>query len=70
MEHREDIESDLSESLEWERQDGWRHSRVAISHEGSIDDNPEKLGETRAWMIEKLLKFERVFGPMLDELAN
>ena len=69
MEHREDIESELSESLEWERQDGWRHSRVAISHEGSIYDNPEKLKETRNWMIEKLMDFKRVFGPMLDELA-
>ena len=70
MKHREHIESDLSESLEWERQDGWRYSRVAISHKGSIDDNPEKLEETRNWMIEKLQDFKRVFGPMLDELAN
>ena len=69
MEHRKDIESDLSESLEWERQDDMRHSIVAISRKGSIDDNPEKLEETRDWMVEKLLDFKRVFGPMLDELA-
>ena len=70
MEHREDIESDLSESLvEWERQDDRRHSRISISRKGSIDDNPEKLEETRNWMIEKLPDFRRVFGPMLDELA-
>ena len=69
MEHRKDIESDLSESLEWERQDDMRHSIVAISRKGSIDDNPEKLEETRDWMVEKLLDFKRVFGPMLNELA-
>ena len=69
MVHRQDIESNLSESLEWERQDNRRHSIVAISRKGSIDDNPEKLEETRNWMIEKLLDFKRVFGPMLDELA-
>ena len=69
MERREHIESELSESLEWERQDDRRYSRVAISREGSIDDNREKLEETRNWMIEKLMDFKRVFGPMLDELA-
>ena len=69
MEHRDDIESYLSESLEWERQDDRRHSIVAISRKGSIDDNPEKLEETRDWMVEKLPDFKRVFGPMLDELA-
>ena len=69
MKHRDDIESYLSESLEWERQDDRRHSIVAISRKGSIDDNPEKLEETRDWMVEKLLDFKRVFGPMLDELA-
>ena len=69
MKHRDDIESYLSESLEWERQDDRRHSIVAISRKGSIDDNPEKLEETRDWMVEKLPDFKRVFGPMLDELA-
>ena len=69
MEHRDHIESELSESLEWERQDSWRYSRISISHKGSIDDNPEKLKETRDWMIEKLPDFKRVFGPMLNKLA-
>lgn len=70
MERRKRIESKLSESLEWERQDDRRYSRVAVSHEGGIDDDPEKLKETKDWMIEKLMDFKRVFGPMLDELAN
>lgn len=69
MERRDHIESELSESLEWEKQDDRRYSRVAISHEGGIDDDPEKLKETKDWMIEKLQDFKRVFGPMLDELA-
>lgn len=69
MERRKHIESELSESLEWERQDAWRYSRVAVSHQGGIDDDPEKLKETKDWMIEKLQDFKRVFGPMLDELA-
>ncbi|MYA32103.1 MAG: hypothetical protein F4164_08910 [Gemmatimonadales bacterium] len=36
---------------------------------GGIDDEPERLDETLAWMKAGLLMFDRVFGPMLDEIA-
>ena len=70
MERRDPIESELSESLEWERQEHWRYSRISVSHQGGIDDDPENLKKTREWMIEKLLDFKRVFGPILKELAK
>ena len=69
IKHRDHIESELSESLEWKRLDKQISSKVEVSRQGGIDDL-EKLEETRAWMIEKLMDFKRVFGPMLDELAN
>lgn len=69
MEHKTSIESKLSESLEWESPDHRRYSRVVVSHLGGIDDDLKNLEETRKWIIEKLLDFKRVFGPMLDELA-
>ena len=70
MEQKESIESELSESLEWERLDHRRASRIAILRQGSIDDDQETLGEIANWMIDKLLAFKRVFGPKLDELAT
>lgn len=69
MERKESIESDLSESLEWERLDNRRASRISVAREGGIDDE-ETLEEIKNWMIEKLLDFRRVFGPILDELAS
>ena len=70
MEQREFIESGLSESLEWQRLDHCRASRIAIVRQGSIDGGPETLKEIENWMIDRLLNFKRVFGPRLDELAT
>ena len=70
LEERTSIESELSESLEWDRQDNSRASRIAVLRQGSIDDDNETLDEIRNWMIEKLLDFKRVFDPRLDELAR
>ena len=68
MEQKEAIESELSESLEWERREDTRFSRIAASREGSIDDDQETLKEIENWMVDKLLDFKRVFGPRLNEL--
>ncbi|MDE0331510.1 MAG: DUF4268 domain-containing protein [Nitrospinae bacterium] len=68
-EEKEAIESELKESLVWQRLDHRTASRISAQRQGSIDDE-EALEETRNWMIEKLVDFKRVFGPRLDELAR
>ena len=70
MERKKSIESELGESLEWERLDHRRASRVGIRRQGSIEYDREALEEIEHWMIEKLLDFKRVFGPYLGELAR
>ena len=70
MEQKDAIESELSESLDWQRLDNGKASRIAVLHQGSIDDEEETLDELRNWMIGKLADFKRVFGPRLDELAR
>ena len=70
LEHQESIESELGESLEWDRLDDYRRSRISLVSNGSIDDDEETLEEIRNWMAEKLLDFKRVFGPRLDELVR
>lgn len=67
---KESMESKLQESLEWDRLDNRRASRIAVTRPGSIDDTQETLEEIRNWMVQKLLNFKRVFGPRLDELAR
>ena len=68
--HKEDIESKLGESLSWERMDDYMACRIAVYRPGTIDDEPERLAEIREWMIDRLLAFKQVFGPMLNELAR
>ena len=65
---KEPVESKLNTHLEWERLDTRRASRISIRRLGSIDDDPGALKALRDWMIEQLLAFRRVFGPMLAEL--
>ena len=60
------IESEFGETPEWDR---LGNPRIAVVRRGSIDDDEETLGEIRAWMAERLLKFKQVFGPRLDELV-
>lgn len=70
MDRQKSIESKLGESLEWERLDDKKASRIAIRRQGSIDDDRETLEEIEKWIIAKLFDFKRVFGPHLDELAK
>ena len=70
MEQRESIESQVGESLEWERLDHRKASRIAIRRQGSIDDDQKALKEMEGWTVGKLMDFKRVFSPHLDKLVN
>ena len=68
-ERKGDIESKLG-SLSWDRMPSHMACRIAAYRPGTIDDDPETMEEIREWMIERLLAFNRVFGPILEELAE
>ena len=57
-------------AIQWMQDDGTGYSGAHIRRDGSIDDPPEKLEETRAWMIENLLKFKAVFEPRLKIILS
>ena len=61
----QEIEKTLGKSLEWERLDDRRASRIALYRAGSIENDEDTLNELRAWMIEWLLKLKKVFSPKL-----
>ena len=69
-EHKEGIESELGEALEWEPLEQHRRCRIAVDRGGSIDDAPEPLEEIREWMVDRLLKFKSVFGPRLSDMVD
>lgn len=58
-EQKDSIESELSETLYWERLEHSRASRISAFCEGSIDDDQETLKEIQNWMIGKLWDFKR-----------
>jgi len=64
---RTDIERELGESLEWERLDDKRASRIALYREGHIELPEEELCEIRAWMIEHILRLKQILGPRLAQ---
>ena len=67
-EQKDSIESALGSQLEWRRMNSNKACRIALHHPGSIEDDEETLEKTRAWMIDKLLAFKKVFGTRITEL--
>lgn len=59
------VEKQLGFSVQWERLDGRRASRIYVSRSGSIESAAEELEQLRKWQIEKLLHFKRVFAPLV-----
>ncbi len=62
-----DIEEEFGASLEWERLDNRRASRIAAYREGHIEQPEEELREIRSWMIERVLRIKQVLGPRLAQ---
>lgn len=68
---KQDLEKEFGEPLEWERLDDRRASRIAAYRPGSIDQDEQALREIRIWIVDRLLRFKRVFGPELGrEVTN
>lgn len=58
---KEEIAKNLGMPLEWERLDTRRACRIATYRDGDIEADPETLASIRAWVIECLLAFKKVF---------
>lgn len=64
------IEESFGEPLDWELLDGKRACRIAEYRLGVIEDSTESLEEYRRWLIDRLLRFKKVFGSRLHEAAK
>lgn len=65
--YKDEIESDLG-PLNWQQMP--KDCRISLARPGSINDDDATLAEIRDWMVEKLLKFKKVFDPRLKELIE
>lgn len=61
------IEREFEDSLEWERLNEKRASRIAISREGSIELPDSELEGILAWQIKQLLVFKSVFAERVKQ---
>ena len=52
---------------QWLRYDRFAFATINIRRDWSIDDPPEKLEETKAWMLDLLPKFKAAFDPRLAD---
>ena len=59
--NRESIESQLGQTLEWERLDDSVTSRIAAYKQGDVEAEPDELAELRNWAIELLPRFRDAF---------
>jgi len=66
-EQRDELQSKVGQELEWERLDDKRASRIAVYREGSIQSDEEELMGIKAWHIENLLRFKKVFPPVVKK---
>ena len=66
--HREQIEKCMEAEWHWNRWDRHSFSSISVRTDGSINDPPEKLKETRDWMLEHLPKLKEVFDPHLSKV--
>ncbi len=64
------IERELGEGLDWQRLPDRHASRITLYCFGSIEHSGEQLAQIRSWVVDRLLKLKRVFGPRLAELSR
>ena len=67
---KEEIESRLGETLDWQRLENRRACRIALDRLGSIEDDADTLAEIQQWMVKNLLNFRQAFEPKLAELVS
>jgi hypothetical protein len=62
---KDQIEKECGFSLQWERLDERRASRVSVYRSGTIEATIDELEQIRKWQIDKLLTYKKVFSPLI-----
>ena len=70
--HKVQIQAELESingTLEWERIDDKRASRIALYRNGSIMDDADTLSELRSWAVDSMIRFQKVMDKHVSELV-
>lgn len=68
--HKNAVEAELGEPLQWERIDEKRASRIAIYRQGAITDDETHLARLRDEACESMLRFGRLMREYLATVEN
>ncbi len=68
MEKQEEIKNKFGEPLDWDFNEDRKHQHIRINiNEGGLD-NKDKWDKIQEKMVEKLIKLEKIFTPLIKEL--
>ncbi|WP_445626775.1 DUF4268 domain-containing protein [Nostoc sp. DSM 114167] len=70
LKHKIEIESEMGETLNWERKGESLASRIALYHQGSIKNSSEELENLRQWAVEAMTKFYKVMEEKVTEVLK
>ena len=65
-----EIEESLDAEWAWHKFGPNSFFTISIRKDSSIDDQPEKLEEIRAWMLDQLPKLKDVLDPHLERVLK
>ncbi len=68
-EQKEKIEAELMEQLEWEELPEKKASRIKLISSGSLSSQ-ESWEQYHSWMLDRVSKFQQVFGKYIKQCAN
>ena len=69
-EDRAQIECNLDADWHWYRHSGSSFSSINVRRDASVNDSPDKLKETRAWMLDMLPKIKGIFEPRVEKILR
>ena len=62
------IERDFGEALDWQELPTKKASRIVVFRQGVDPSDPAAYEELHAWMLDRMQRFRRVFGPRVRAL--
>ncbi|GAB4072256.1 DUF4268 domain-containing protein [Ancylobacter sonchi] len=65
---RDEIEREIGVTLEWQRLDGRKATRIVLYRTGEDPSDPLAWPRQHAWMLDYMVKFRRTFGSRLKAL--
>lgn len=68
-EQKEKIEAELTEQLEWEELPEKKASRIKLISSGCLSSQ-ESWEQYHSWMLDRVSKFQKVFGKFIKQYAN